>query len=333
MARDLAIDLGTSTTHVFAMGRGVILEEPTVIAMNTRSHEVLAVGDEALQLIGRTPGYIVAVRPLREGAITDFDITERTIRLLLRRAGVTKLNRPRILLCVPAAMTSVERRAVKEAARRAGASAAHLIEQPMAAAIGAGLDVHEPVGSMVVDVGAAPPRRRSSPSAASWPTGRCGAAGTTWTPPSRSTSARPTAWPSATGRPRTSRSPSARPGPPATTRPPRCGAARSRRGTRPRSCCRPGRSVTPWPSRSTSSWTPSSAACPSAPGTRAGHHLRGHPPPGRRLALRGLADRLAEATEVPVHPVDDPVRCVVRGAGLCLESFESLRPIFAAAES
>ena len=95
MARDLAIDLGTSTTQVFARGRGVILEEPTVIALNTRTHEVLAVGDEAWQLIGRTPGYIVAVRPLREGAITDFDITERTIRLLLKRAGVTKLNRPR----------------------------------------------------------------------------------------------------------------------------------------------------------------------------------------------------------------------------------------------
>ena len=104
-------------------------------------------------MIGRTPGYIVAVRPLREGAITDFDITERMIRLLLHRAGVTRLNRPRVLICVPSAITSVERRAVKEAARRAGASAAHLIEQPMAAAIGAGLDIHEPVGNMVVDVG------------------------------------------------------------------------------------------------------------------------------------------------------------------------------------
>jgi len=153
VARDLAIDLGTSNTQVFAKGKGVILEEPTVVALNTRTHEVLAVGDEAWALIGRTPGYIVAVRPLREGAITDFDITERTIRLLLRRAGVTKLNRPRVLICVPSAITSVERRAVKEAARRAGASAAHLIEQPMAAAIGAGLPIHEPVGNMVVDVG------------------------------------------------------------------------------------------------------------------------------------------------------------------------------------
>ncbi len=153
VARDLAIDLGTANTLVYARGRGIVLNQPTVIALNTRSHEVLAVGDEAWQMIGRTPGYIVAVRPLREGAITDFDITERMIRLLLRRAGVTKLGRTRVLICVPSAITSVERRAVREAARRAGAASAHLIEQPMAAAFGAGLPVQEPVGSMVVDVG------------------------------------------------------------------------------------------------------------------------------------------------------------------------------------
>ena len=153
VARDLAIDLGTANTLVYAKGRGIVLNQPTVIALNTRTHDVLAVGNEAWKMIGRTPGYIVAVRPLREGAITDFDITERMIRLLLRRAGITKLTRPRVLICVPSAITSVERRAVKEAARRAGASAAHLIEQPMAAAIGAGLDIHEPVGNMVVDVG------------------------------------------------------------------------------------------------------------------------------------------------------------------------------------
>src|SRR5258707_5435234 len=104
-------------------------------------------------MIGRTPGYIVAVRPLRGGAITDFDITERMIRLLLQRVGVTRFNRPRVLICVPSAITEVERRAVKEAARRAGATDAQLIEQPMAAAIGAGLPIHEPLGNMVVDVG------------------------------------------------------------------------------------------------------------------------------------------------------------------------------------
>lgn len=153
MARDLAIDLGTANTLVYARGRGIVLDEPTVIALNSRTNEVLAVGQEAWQMIGRTPGYIVAVRPLRQGAITDFDVTEKMIRLLLHRCGVSRLNRPRVLICVPSAITSVERRAVTEAARRAGASSAYLIEQPMAAAIGAGLDIHEPVGNMVVDVG------------------------------------------------------------------------------------------------------------------------------------------------------------------------------------
>jgi rod shape-determining protein MreB len=105
VARDLAIDLGTANTLVYARGRGIVLNEPTVIALNTRTQEVLAVGQDAWQMIGRTPGYIVAVRPLRQGAITDFDITERMIRLLLHRCGVSRLNRPRVLICVPSAIT------------------------------------------------------------------------------------------------------------------------------------------------------------------------------------------------------------------------------------
>ena len=121
--------------------------------MNTRTHEVLALGHDAWQMIGRTPGYIVAVRPLRQGAITDFDITQRLIRLLLQRAGLSRFNRPRVLICVPSAITEVERRAVKEAARQAGAADAQLVAQPMAAAIGAGLPIHEPLGNMVVDIG------------------------------------------------------------------------------------------------------------------------------------------------------------------------------------
>jgi rod shape-determining protein MreB len=121
--------------------------------LNSRTGEVLAMGQEAWQMIGRTPGYIVAVRPLRKGAITDFDITQRMIRLLLQRAGVSRFNRPRVVICVPSAITEVERRAVKEAARRAGAADAQLLEQPMAAAIGAGLPINEPVANMVIDVG------------------------------------------------------------------------------------------------------------------------------------------------------------------------------------
>jgi len=153
MARDLAIDLGTANTLVYARGRGIVLNEPTVIAVNCRTEEGLAMGHEAWQMIGRTPGYIVAVRPLRRGAITDFDITQRMIRLLLGRAGVSRFNRPRVLICVPSAITEVERRAVEEAARGAGANGAYLIEQTVAAAIGTGLPIHEPLGNMVVDVG------------------------------------------------------------------------------------------------------------------------------------------------------------------------------------
>jgi rod shape-determining protein MreB len=130
-----------------------VLNEPTVIALNSRTGDVLAMGQEAWQMIGRTPGYIVAVRPLRGGAITDFDITQRMIRLLMQRVGVNRFNRPRVVICVPSAITEVERRAVTEAARRAGAADAQLIEQPMAAAIGAGLAIHEPIGNMVIDVG------------------------------------------------------------------------------------------------------------------------------------------------------------------------------------
>jgi len=153
MARDLAIDLGTANTLVYARGQGIILNEPTVIAMNTRTHEVLALGHDAWQMIGRTPGYIVAVRPLRGGAITDFEITQRLIRMLFQRAGISRLQRARVLICVPSAITHVEQRAVLEAARRAGAAQTFLIEQPMAAAIGASLPIHEPLGNMVVDIG------------------------------------------------------------------------------------------------------------------------------------------------------------------------------------
>ena len=136
-----------------AIGAGLPVAEPTVTALNSRSQDVLAMGHEAWQMIGRTPGYIVAVRPLRGGAITDFEITQRLIRMLFQRAGISRLQRARVLICVPSAITHVEQRAVLEAARRAGAAQTFLIEQPMAAAIGAGLPIHEPMGNMVIDVG------------------------------------------------------------------------------------------------------------------------------------------------------------------------------------
>jgi rod shape-determining protein MreB len=153
VARDLAIDLGTANTLVFARGEGIVLNEPSVIALNSRMQQVLAMGRDAWEMIGRTPSYIVAVRPLRKGAITDFEVTQEMIRLLLKRVGVNRFNRPRVVICVPSAITAVERRAVIEATKRAGAAAAHLLEQPMAAAIGAGLPINEPIANMVVDIG------------------------------------------------------------------------------------------------------------------------------------------------------------------------------------
>ncbi len=153
MAKDLAIDLGTANTLVYRKGDGIIINEPTVIAVNRKTGEVLAHGEEAWEMIGRTPGNIVAVRPLRGGAITDFDVTEKMIRMLLQRAGVSRFSRPKVLICVPSAITEVERRAVTDATRRAGAADAQLLEQPIAAAIGADLPIDEPLGNMVIDIG------------------------------------------------------------------------------------------------------------------------------------------------------------------------------------
>src|SRR2546428_13341560 len=154
MGRDLAIDLGTANTLVFVTGRGIVLNEPTVIALNRENGQVLAMGQEAYRMIGRTPGYIVAERPLRRGAITDFEITERYIRLILERVGVRKrVPRPRVLICVPSAITEVERRAVQEATMAAGARGAYLIEEAVAAATVAALSLSEAIGNLVVDIG------------------------------------------------------------------------------------------------------------------------------------------------------------------------------------
>ena len=154
MARkDLAIDLGTANTLVYQQGRGIVFNEPTVVAMNTRTGEVLSVGRDAWEMIGRTPANVVAVRPLQRGAITDFDLTQQMIRLMLRMVGAPRFPKPRVLVCVPSALTPVERRAVEEAVTTAGAKWVGLVDEPLAAAVGAGLPVHEPLGNLVVDVG------------------------------------------------------------------------------------------------------------------------------------------------------------------------------------
>ncbi len=151
---DIGIDLGTANTLVYARGKGVVLNEPSVVAVNAAG-DVIAVGADAKRTIGRTPSGITAMRPLREGVIADFDAAEQMLRALMKKAlpGSRRLSRPRVVICVPSGITGVERRAVVESARGAGAREVHLIEEPMAAAIGAGLPVDEPVGCMVVDIG------------------------------------------------------------------------------------------------------------------------------------------------------------------------------------
>ena len=155
LGRDMAVDLGTANTLVYVRGKGIVLNEPSVVAINTNTSGILAVGTEAKRMIGRTPGNIVAIRPLKDGVIADFEITEAMLRYFIQRVhGSRKFAKPRMVICVPSGITGVEQRAVQEAAESAGArKPAFIIEEPMAAAIGAGLPVHEPTGNMVVDIG------------------------------------------------------------------------------------------------------------------------------------------------------------------------------------
>ncbi|MBA3613453.1 MAG: rod shape-determining protein [Nitrospirales bacterium] len=153
-SQDMAIDLGTSSTLIYIMGKGIVLNEPSVVTVETNSKKLLAVGEEAKRMIGRTPGNLTAIRPMREGVIADFDMTERMLRHFIQKVhrGGTLL-RPRIIIGVPSRITQVEQRAVKESAELAGAREVYLIEEPVAAAIGAGLPITEPSGNMVVDIG------------------------------------------------------------------------------------------------------------------------------------------------------------------------------------
>jgi len=151
--RDMAVDLGTANTLVYVRGRGIVLSEPSVVAVDSRTGEVHAVGIEAKRMLGRTPGTISAIRPLKDGVIADFEVTEQMLRHFIQKVHQNRWAHPRVVVCVPSGVTGVEKRAVEEACLSAGARQAYLIEEPMAAAIGAGLPVGEPTGSMVVDIG------------------------------------------------------------------------------------------------------------------------------------------------------------------------------------
>ena len=153
-SKDIGIDLGTANTVVYIKGEGIVLREPSVVAVDTKSNAVLALGEEAKNMIGRTPQGITVVRPLKDGVIADFDVTQKMLRYFIKKAYTKSfLFKPRIVVGVPSGITSVEKRAVLEAAVTAGARSAYLIEEPMAAALGANLPIYEPRGSMIVDIG------------------------------------------------------------------------------------------------------------------------------------------------------------------------------------
>ena len=150
----VGIDLGTANVLVYVKGKGIVLREPSVVAVDKDNDKILAIGEEAREMIGRTPGNIIAIRPLKDGVIADFDMTESMIRHFLEKViGRSFLFRPKVMICVPTGVNAVERRAVQEAAEQAGAKRTELIEEPIAAALGAGIDISEPIGSMVVDIG------------------------------------------------------------------------------------------------------------------------------------------------------------------------------------
>ncbi|MFD3158240.1 rod shape-determining protein [Haloimpatiens sp. FM7330] len=154
MGTDMGIDLGTATVLVYIKSKGIVLQEPSVVAINKINNKVLAVGEEARQMIGRTPGNIVAIRPLKDGVISDYDITEKMLNHFIKKAcGRKKMSAPRVVVCVPCQATEVEKRAVKDAARNAGAKKVILVEEPLAAAVGAGLDISRASGNMVIDIG------------------------------------------------------------------------------------------------------------------------------------------------------------------------------------
>ncbi len=150
---DIGIDLGTASVLVYIKGKGIVINEPSVVAIDINTNKILEVGEEARKMLGRTPGNIVAIRPLRDGVISDFDITEKMLKYFIKKAVGNSIMKPRVIICVPSGVTEVEKRAVLEASMNAGAKKTYLIEEPVAAAIGAGLDITKPSGHMIIDMG------------------------------------------------------------------------------------------------------------------------------------------------------------------------------------
>jgi rod shape-determining protein MreB len=150
---DIAIDLGTANTLIYVKGKGIIVNEPSIVAVSKKTNKIVAIGGEAREMVGRTPNEIITIRPMKDGVIADFEVTEDMLREFIRKVGVSKFVRPRIIVSVPSGITEVEKRAVRDSAEHAGAREVYLIAEPMAAAIGVDLNIHQPVGSMIIDIG------------------------------------------------------------------------------------------------------------------------------------------------------------------------------------
>ena len=334
LGRDMAVDLGTANTLVYVRGRGIVLNEPSVVAVNTKDGRPLAVGAEAKRMIGRTPSHIQAIRPLKDGVIADFEICEKMLRYFIHRVHQRRFAKPRMVICVPSGITGVEQRAVMEAAEYAGARKAYIIEEPMAAAIGAGLEIHEPVGNMVVDVGGGTTETAviSLGGIVAYRAVRCGGTDMDAGVQEYVRQKYGVAISERTGEELKIAIGSALPhdGDVAVE-------ARGREVTtgRPHTVVLTADEIRFALRDQVELIVDTVLGCLSdSPPELAqdiiyeGIHLL-----GGGSQLRGLAERLAQETAVPVHMVTDPVECVVRGAGLCLDAFDSLRPLFAAAES
>ena len=333
MAPTLAIDVGTSMTRVATESDALLFAAPTVVAIDTRDGAVVALGNEALELVGRTPRHVVAFRPIHAGATTDFDVAARLLHGVLERCGIGRFSRPRVLLTVPAAATAIERRALRQAARRAGAAHAHLLEAPIAAAIGLGLPIHDPVASSVAVAGAGTTEVAviSLGGIVSLASLRIGgddldrdiaewvrhSADAVITTPTAEALKMSIATVSPTPQPRTAEVP----------------ARRTSDGA-PFALRMSGTDVHAAIAAHVHQMVRASSEClAGAPPDLAqdvlvhGLHLV-----GGGAQLDGLRERLAETTEVPVHSCTAPAEAVVLGAGRCLEDLGRLSQLFASAE-
>ena len=334
-SRDIGIDLGTANTLVHVRDRGIVISEPSVVALEAKTRKVLAVGAEAKRMVGRTPASIIAVRPLRDGVISDFDVTQQMIAYFVRKVHdrIGMVPRPRMLLGIPSGVTEVEKRAVRDAAMNAGARWAGLIEEPMAAAIGAGLPINEPTGSMIIDIGGGTTEVAVISLGGIVVSRSIRIGGDEMD--ARHRCLRPPRVQPLPGRahaPRTSRSPSDRPAPgewdaqrvTLRGRDLLTGLPRSVEvgGEQIREAIDPSLALIVDTIKDTIEETP--------PELVADIMDQGIVLAGGGALLAGLDRRIAEATQMPVHVANDPLTCVVRGTGVVLEELDLMEEVLVA---